>query len=223
MRNTLLILACLGSLVLASCKGKEASFRLDPESKISVKGVKSLDNVKALAADDEGIAGTGLTDSLEYITKYAWECYVLPTLGVDAGLPASRAFGFYEDDYYLFRDLENNKLLFAGWDVIPSGGEDLGDFVVSYEDIVITVGVWPDGKAIMPLGGWPIPKEEYEKVTFDTVAYIPNSVVRAARAKITEAFEAQDYEACYRLFDEAYVFIPTTGERWRAMKEAGIE
>ncbi len=39
------------------------------------------------------------------------------------------------------------------------------------------------------------PQEDWAAPEFDTVAYIPNSVVLEARAKITAAFEAGDVEA----------------------------
>lgn len=56
----------------------------------------------------------------------------------------------------------------------------------------------------------------------DTLGYIPNSVVLEARKKITEAFNRQDYEECYRLFDNAYKFRPITGEAYRRLQEQGL-
>ena len=52
----------------------------------------------------------------------------------------------------------------------------------------------------------------------DTIAYIPNSVLRSTEQAIREAYEAQDIEACYDIFDNAYRFTPITGEEWRALK-----
>lgn len=52
----------------------------------------------------------------------------------------------------------------------------------------------------------------------DTIAYIPNSVLRAAETAIRAAYEDQDIEECYRLFNDAYTFLPITGEEWRALK-----
>ena len=56
----------------------------------------------------------------------------------------------------------------------------------------------------------------------DTLGYIPNSVVMEARKKITEAFNRQDYEECYRLFDNAYKFRPITGEAYRKLLKQGL-
>ncbi|OJV39331.1 MAG: hypothetical protein BGO29_07530 [Bacteroidales bacterium 36-12] len=52
----------------------------------------------------------------------------------------------------------------------------------------------------------------------DTIAYIPNSVLRNAETAIRDAYEAQDIEACYQLFNDAYTFTPITGAEWRALK-----
>lgn len=52
----------------------------------------------------------------------------------------------------------------------------------------------------------------------DTIAYIPNSVIRAAESAIRTAYNAKDIEACYTLFNNAYVFTPITGAEWRALK-----
>lgn len=214
MKIKLLILSLLAGFVFISCKKDKKS--LDPNAKISVTGVRSLTKADAADVPSGGIAGTGITDSLEFITKYAFDCHMV----MPGGLTPSRAFGFIEDDYYLLRDLENNKLKFWGSDAILSDGSSLGEVVTTYTDMVVVVAKWPDGTAAMPLG---FDMMQHDNVTFDTVAYIPNSVVLEARAKITAAFAAGDFDACYKLFDDAYVFLPTTGPKWRALKAAGIE
>lgn len=55
----------------------------------------------------------------------------------------------------------------------------------------------------------------------DTIAYIPNRTLRAAAAQIREAYAAEDYARCYKIFDEAYRFIPITGAQWRELKARG--
>lgn len=55
----------------------------------------------------------------------------------------------------------------------------------------------------------------------DTIAYIPNSVLRNAETAIRAAYEAKDIEACYALFNDAYTFVPITGAEWRALKGGG--
>lgn len=218
MKIKLLILSLLAGFILVSCEKEKNG--LDPNAKISVTVARSLTKADAGNVPAGGIAGTGITDSLEFITKYAFDCRTLYTDGMFTGLHGVRGFGLMEDDYYMFRDLEHNRLKFSGADVISSDGFSLGGFVTSVKDILVTIARWePDGPAIMPLGFM----GDGNAVILDTVAYIPNSVVLEARAKITAAFAAGDYDACYKLFDEAYVFLPTTGPKWRALKASGIE
>ncbi|MEG2755908.1 MAG: hypothetical protein RR931_04790 [Mucinivorans sp.] len=57
--------------------------------------------------------------------------------------------------------------------------------------------------------------------TQDTIAYIPNAVMIDAEIKIRAAFSAGDFAACYRLFEEAFVFKPTTGAEWLELKAQG--
>jgi hypothetical protein len=56
----------------------------------------------------------------------------------------------------------------------------------------------------------------------DTIAYIPNSVLRNAEIAIKAAYEAKDIEACYTLFNTAYTFTPITGAEWRELKKQGL-
>lgn len=71
----------------------------------------------------------------------------------------------------------------------------------------------------------PLKFDGHPDMFFDlyTIGYIPNEVTTRARREVTAAFNKEDYEECYRLFDELFVFVPTTGAKWRAMKAAGIE
>lgn len=92
----------------------------------------------------------------------------------------------------------------------------------TYRDWVLKVayssdipGEWYDVMTETPDGGLPVTKQR------DTIAYIPNKVVIEAEQKIKAAFDAGDYEECLRLFKEAYVFTPTTGPQWRALKAKG--
>jgi hypothetical protein len=53
----------------------------------------------------------------------------------------------------------------------------------------------------------------------DTIAYIPNSVLRSAESQIKALFDAKNYEPIYELFNNAYTFIPITGEEYRALNQ----
>ncbi len=144
-------------------------------------------------------------DSVSFIVKYAYGWYC-------AG-ERSRMFSSWD------RDFERNRLMFYGIDVMANE-TTLGEMIVddSRYDIVFVVAHTKEGVVL--------PDEEFNSGEFtklDTVAYIPNDVLFRARREIKAAFEAGDYQRCFELFDKAFIFVPTTHEKWQALKEAGIE
>lgn len=42
----------------------------------------------------------------------------------------------------------------------------------------------------------------------DTIAYVSDDVIQEAKAKIETEFEAENYDEIYRLFNEAFTFLP---------------
>ncbi len=58
---------------------------------------------------------------------------------------------------------------------------------------------------------------------YDTIAYIPNQVLRDIRIPMETAYNEGRYEDVYRMFDEAFTFRPITGAEWRKLKEKGLQ
>jgi len=81
------------------------------------------------------------------------------------------------------KDYEKPALLMWGTDIITQEGEYLNMFTNSF-NVVIT------------------------DVNNDTIAYIPDEVIDAARPLIESAFADENYNEVYRLFYEAFTFIP---------------
>ncbi len=52
----------------------------------------------------------------------------------------------------------------------------------------------------------------------DTIAYVPNAQLEKAEPLVRAAFAKGDYEACYKILEKAYTFIPITGAQWRKLK-----
>lgn len=207
------LLLLLAVAALTACK--KGNKTLDPNAKVSIQGVRSLTKADAETLPEGGIAGTGLIDSLEYITKYAVDIRM-----TEDGRPGYRWIGAEPDTYTMMRDFEAFKIKFWAADAISSDGQTVGGLVANCDDMVVIAVKDKDGKAIHPLE---LDMTQYNELVHDTVAYIPNAAILEARAKITAAFNAGDYESCYQIFDNTYIFLPTTGEKWRAMKAAGIE
>jgi len=60
-------------------------------------------------------------------------------------------------------------------------------------------------------------------VITDTIAYIPNSVIVAARDSIKAAMANNDVESVYRIFNNAFTFRPITGAEWLELKRQGLQ
>lgn len=105
------------------------------------------------------------------------------------------------------RDLANERLLMYGSDIITPRGEWLDDFIGG-SNVVLTRAAPADA--------------QYPDGHIDTIAYIKNATLREARILAKAAFDREDYKTVYELFDQAFTFIPITGEEWRELKAQGL-
>lgn len=81
----------------------------------------------------------------------------------------------------IYKDYDNNIIKFLSIDIITDNGDLLPTFIKGWDFFILDEAG-------------------------DTLAYIPNDVIRAAEINITTAYEAGDIDEVYRLFDEAYVY-----------------
>lgn len=102
------------------------------------------------------------------------------------------------------RDTVNVRLMMWGTDIIDQDGKYTGEFIEG-KDFVLRVD-----KDLVA-----------RPAIYDTIAFIPNSVITEARTKIQAAFADSNYTEVYRLFDVAFTFTPITGHEWRALRAAG--
>ncbi|MPM64489.1 hypothetical protein SDC9_111376 [bioreactor metagenome] len=96
------------------------------------------------------------------------------------------------------RDFENMAIKMFGTDIITQFGELSLDFIGASDVVFVAIGD-------------------------DTCAYIPNVTLREAEVKVIAAYNAGNYDEVYRLFDNAYRAVPTTGKAYRALKAEGKE
>ena len=104
------------------------------------------------------------------------------------------------------RDTINLSLKRWGADIIDIDGNYVSDFIKARDCVFV----------IIKNDGTP-------NITFDTVAYIPNSTLRDADKNIKFAYTAKDNETVYSLFDKAFTFTPITGAEWRALKALNLQ
>jgi len=93
--------------------------------------------------------------------------------------PKEMSRGFSETQ----RDLSIPALKMFGIDVINAQGEYLKDFTHGF-DVFIT------------------------NISSDTIAYVPNEIINNARILIEAAYEDENYTEVYRIFNEAFTFLP---------------
>lgn len=100
------------------------------------------------------------------------------------------------------RDETNVRLLMFSTDIIGQYGTYEPDFIES-EDVILVKGI------------------EFPELIIDTIAYVPNKVLRDAQKVIKAAYDEGDYATCYAIFNEAFTFIPITGKEWLELKAKG--
>lgn len=87
------------------------------------------------------------------------------------------------------KDFNKPALLMWGTDIISDAEEPLGEGEY-YRDFIYGYNVF------------------ITDVNSDTIAYVPDSVINAARPLIEAAFADENYTEVYRLFNEAFTFLP---------------
>lgn len=97
------------------------------------------------------------------------------------------------------RDTVNNKLLMYSTDVISIDGELMN---TKYDFINVQSAYIVDSNEVV-------------------IAYIPSAVLRKAHDDIIEAYDRNDYDAVYKLFNDAYEAIPITQAEYDALVERG--
>lgn len=85
------------------------------------------------------------------------------------------------------KDFETPSLKMYGTDVLRLNGDYLRDFTNAFSVYIVYV-------------------DNFANV--DTLAYIPDEVIATARPLIEQAYADENYTEVYRLFNEAYTFIP---------------
>lgn len=57
----------------------------------------------------------------------------------------------------------------------------------------------------------------------DTIAYLPNAILRKAEQDIYKAYADSNFNEVYRIFHEGFKFKPITGKMWRELKEKNMQ
>lgn len=141
----------------------------------------SPENTYVLIKPDESFnlkaTHAGLTPTEIVQEAFSMNAKTLWVNNEDRGYELTLSRGFPDS----YKDYENNILKFLATDIINDEGELINDFLKSYDFFILNEAN-------------------------DTIAYIPNEVLRAAEPLIEAAYEADDLNEVYRLFHEAYTY-----------------
>lgn len=204
MRKIFFFLTAL--LLFSSCE-KDNTGKLDPNAMILIRpaaGVKlrSSEHLTALEIVQQ-------TYNMEWWNE-----------SLNADDPITRGFAEVQRDY------ETPLLKMWGTDIVSQNGTLYPDFIEGHDVVLLREILIRDGEILEIVNPFTLIFNEKVRgddiVKDDTIAYIPNRVISSARASIRAAYESEDYAECYRLFNEAFTFIPVTGEEYKALKSQNL-
>lgn len=183
------------AVMLFSCDRQVQPFVLDPDATIKLR--PDLSGWQITRSDSDSIAAPDTVYS-PYLSPIEVVRQALGISFYNYALFGNQAVdrGFHT----MQRDTISDPpcLMMYGTDIITQLGEYTPEFIEGEDCVLVRV----------------VNNER------DTIAYIPNNVMRTAESQIKIAYDAQDYEEVYRIFNEAFTFLPVTGPEWRAIKAA---
>lgn len=57
----------------------------------------------------------------------------------------------------------------------------------------------------------------------DTIAYLPNAILRKAEQDIYKAYTDSNFTEIYRIFNEGFKFKPITGKKWQELRKDSLQ
>ena len=191
----------LATLFVVACNPvePEIGFKIDPTATINIKP-----DLKSWKSNSMKVKSSVEYLSSAEIVKQTTVIHFTTTL---YGKPASATRMFDPAQ----RDTVSAVPMLKMWgtDVIKEDGTIEVGFIEA-KDLVLEI--WHGWDKGFP----------FSQCKIDTIAYIPNSVLRAAETAIKQAYNTKDNETVYRLFNEAFTFRPTTGAEYKALKLQGL-
>jgi hypothetical protein len=194
-----IILFLLALVVFASCNPEEPiaeKIKIDPLATVDIKpDPKGWGNLRS--TNPEHLSPLEIVEKTTVMQYYNPE--LLISLGSDPESPIERGFDVLQRDL----NPDNPKLKMWATDIITEDGEYMAEFIESKDIILLKF----DLKVV--------------DAPRDTIGYIPNATMRTAESAIKNAFNNNDVDAIYQLFNEAFTFRPITGAEYKTLKEAG--
>lgn len=169
--------------------------------------------------------------NLQWLAKYTYAFHCWYNDPIQGLRTTSRGFNNNPiDDPWRQRDTIQGKLFWFGEDVITDG--KIGWVFEAFDIVFVAAYVESAGRYMSEWyasgGGSPtwedvnpgIDRADYV-LEFDTVAYIPNRLVRETRDLSKAALDRGDTLACMKVFDETLKYYPITGAEYRELQARG--
>jgi hypothetical protein len=125
-----------------------------------------------------------------------------------------KAFGWASVKLYILpelRDTVNGIIKRNSWDILDPSNFALDSAFITGKDMVLE----------RYYNGWTL-QNGINWAHIDTIGYIPNSVLKNAYDLIIPAFKNQQWQEIYDIFNEKFVFLPTTGPEYRELVKSGL-
>lgn len=195
MKN--LILFLLLAVFLAGCDKEivTTTFKVDPLATINIKAASGVRQRAASGINFSSMIDTTHLTALEIVKKTSSMIFTMSN-----GNPAIRGFD------PLQRDTSSSSPMLKMWATDIMYYDQLIDG--TYTTNLVLAPAFLEAKNCLLIDN-----------DRDTLAYIPNSVLRAAETRIKTFFTEMKYDSIYPVFNDAYTFIPITGAEYRALNQ----
>ncbi len=191
MKKLFLLLIMATLIVACGDDDKPVEKKWDANKMVLIKPDKTAFNMATKASGDEAPQHLSALEIVKQGDMIKFLVIYYNNKKVEKPFYSNRGFSENQKDFTI------PALKMWGTDIIDQDGAFVKDFIYG-EDVVVT-----------------------NRETGDTLAYIPNQVLREVREPLETAYNEQRYEDVYRMFDEAFTFKPVTGAEWRELKAQG--
>lgn len=230
MKNFFALLL-LGALIFTTGCDKDDSAR-KRIYRVTVTGQRIANRAAgAKAPATRSVVPEDRTDP-QWLAKYVTEHYSREVGPDGTHYTPCRIFNFNPaNNPYRQRDTVQGRLFWVDIDVLHRG--KLGWLFDNYDMVFVAmyvpsvdkyINLWcdePNSGTWEELNPGIDRKDYYEHMVLDTVAYVPNRLIRETRDLAQEALDRGDTLACQRIFDEHLKYYPITGAEYRELQARG--
>ena len=180
--------------------------------------------VSCSSDDDNGSVSNDMRINGKAVSRTADEAHLSPLEIAKQGV----SMNFISDDYNdkgnisFWEDMRDttaeHPALIVSNSFVVRGGFELVTYFINLHDAVIVRSYRLDENNDTI---WYKPNEGWQNGQYDTIAYVPNKVMREAYKNIKAAWDAGDKERVYKLFHDALTFTPINAKEWKELKARG--